>query len=312
MRRDRHDTPLTCPCSWCSCPVTPHWRCSSRVTLVPWSAGRPLSGTAVHSPSMLRGPRLWLSPAPAFCSASQPSCMTGRCVSTAPHPVPCPMSSPAPCPMPHPMPCSTCGSPHSLPTACLCDPQGSVSAECQPQGGQCHCKPNVMGRRCHRCSPGTFGFGPNGCRGEYHEAMPAQLKRIWGTLGLGCWGRMLFAAWSQTPWVPCLSACQCSSEGSVSAVCDSITGQCSCREGAHGQRCDRCQPGHWGFPMCRPCQCNGHAENCDPQTGSCLRCRDHTDGERCQRYVGCVPRLGGYAASRSGSGQGATGSPGPC
>ncbi|NXT60268.1 LAMB1 protein, partial [Chaetops frenatus] len=76
-------------------------------------------------------------------------------------------------------------------------------------------------------------------------------------------------------------------EGSVSTICDSTTGQCPCREGTHGPRCDRCQPGHWGFPVCRPCQCNGHAENCDPRTGSCLRCRDHTDaGSRCDE---CAP-----------------------
>lgn len=64
---------------WCSCPVTPHWRCSLRVTPVPWSAERPLSGTTVPSPSMLQGPRLWLSLAPASCTASQPSFMMGHC-----------------------------------------------------------------------------------------------------------------------------------------------------------------------------------------------------------------------------------------
>lgn len=108
-------------------------------------------------------------------------------------------------------------------------------------------------------------------------------RETWALQGWGHGEGMLSTAWGQTLWVLCFPACQCSREGSVSTICDSTTGQCPCREGTHGPRCDRCQPGHWGFPICRPCQCNGHAENCDPRTGSCLRCRDHTDGERCQR-----------------------------
>ena len=48
--------------------------------------------------------------------------------------------------------------------ACNCDPQGSESAICDDWGGQCVCKPNVIGRRCDRCAPGTYGFGPAGCR----------------------------------------------------------------------------------------------------------------------------------------------------
>lgn len=80
-----------------------------------------------------------------------------------------------------------------------------------------------------------------------------------------------------------LVACQCSSQGSLSSFCDNFNGQCPCRPGAFGLRCDHCQPGHWGFPNCRPCQCNGRSEECDPRTGSCLHCRGHTQGERCQR-----------------------------
>lgn len=49
---------------------------------------------------------------------------------------------------------------------CQCDPTGSVSALCSSLGGACQCKANVVGRRCDRCAPGTFGFGPEGCRGE--------------------------------------------------------------------------------------------------------------------------------------------------
>ena len=51
-----------------------------------------------------------------------------------------------------------------FPVACECDPQGSLSSVCDPNGGQCQCRPNVVGRRCDRCAPGTFGFGPSGCK----------------------------------------------------------------------------------------------------------------------------------------------------
>lgn len=52
------------------------------------------------------------------------------------------------------------------PPACDCDPQGSVSSLCDVRGGQCRCRPNVIGRRCDQCAPGTYGFGPSGCIGE--------------------------------------------------------------------------------------------------------------------------------------------------
>ncbi|XP_036801753.1 laminin subunit beta-1-like [Oncorhynchus mykiss] len=45
------------------------------------------------------------------------------------------------------------------------------------------------------------------------------------------------------------------------------------------------RPGQWGFPGCRPCQCNGHADGCNPQTRECQACRDYTDEQLCGRCV---------------------------
>lgn len=125
-----------------------------RVTPLPWDVGRPLRGIAALSIFTPWCSHRWPSPAPGSCTASQPSCTTGHCVSTALTALH----------TPHRM--LVTGTHCVLPAACLCDPQGSLSAECQPHGGQCRCKPNVVGRRCHRCSLGTFGFGPGGCRRE--------------------------------------------------------------------------------------------------------------------------------------------------
>jgi coxsackievirus/adenovirus receptor len=47
---------------------------------------------------------------------------------------------------------------------CQCDPTGSHSSVCATIGGQCDCKPNVIGRRCNKCAPATYGFGQSGCR----------------------------------------------------------------------------------------------------------------------------------------------------
>ena len=58
----------------------------------------------------------------------------------------------------------------SLP-ACNCDPTGTRRDEngtliCDAVGGQCECKANVIGQRCDRCAPGSFGFGSEGCTGK--------------------------------------------------------------------------------------------------------------------------------------------------
>uniref|UniRef100_A0A7N5ZVU5 Laminin, beta 1b n=1 Tax=Anabas testudineus TaxID=64144 RepID=A0A7N5ZVU5_ANATE len=73
-------------------------------------------------------------------------------------------------------------------------------------------------------------------------------------------------------------ACDCDLRGSISAFCHEVTGQCGCLPGVTGRQCSHCLSGHWGFPQCRPCHCNGHSEYCHPLTGECQGCRDFTTG----------------------------------
>lgn len=54
---------------------------------------------------------------------------------------------------------------------CHCSPTGSESKICKQDGGSCKCKVNVVGRRCDRCAPGTYGFGPEGCKGNHKDVV---------------------------------------------------------------------------------------------------------------------------------------------
>ncbi|KAB0376143.1 hypothetical protein FD755_012786 [Muntiacus reevesi] len=149
---------------------------------------------------------------------------------------------------------------------------GAVACKCHPQGSK---GPSCsrLGGQC-QCKPGVTGRRCDACST--------------GSYGLGQRG---------------CHSCHCHPQGSKSTMCDQVSGQCPCRGQVTGRHCDRCLAGYFGFPNCRPCLCNGLAELCDPETGSCLNCGGFTTGRNCEIKRICLDRcIDGYYGNPS-SGQ---------
>ncbi|XP_071040425.1 laminin subunit beta-1 isoform X2 [Parasteatoda tepidariorum] len=185
---------------------------------------------------------------------------------------------------------------------CACDPTGSLSTNCDNLGGQCTCKAHVVGRRCDRCAPGTYGFGPAGCRpcdcnsvgslDNFCDAQSGNCKCRPNTYGRQC-DECQPGFWNY----PNCERCDCNGHADT---CDSRTGYCiDCSDFTAGPKCDRCDTGYYGDPRigvgipCRPCPCPGvagsglsHAQSCelDPRSQNVLcLCDVGYAGERCDR-----------------------------
>ncbi|KAK6634441.1 hypothetical protein RUM43_011842 [Polyplax serrata] len=177
---------------------------------------------------------------------------------------------------------------------CECDPTGSRSYECDPLGGQCDCKPNVVGRRCDKCAPGTYGFGPEGCIGRdlflwdatFGDRCDRCIEGYYGDPRLGI----------DIPCRPCPCPGSLETGHSFASRCylDQRTNDvvCECHAGYAGARCDVCSDNYFGDPelpggSCQACNCSNNVDvtrpgNCDPKTGHCLQCLFNTEGEHCE------------------------------
>ncbi|MEQ2276211.1 hypothetical protein XENORESO_015778, partial [Xenotaenia resolanae] len=132
---------------------------------------------------------------------------------------------------------------------CICSVEGALNGgQCEDSTGSCQCKANVEGHRCDRCKRGFYGLSLSN--------------------PVGC------------------KKCSCSQIGSLSVLCDPVTGQCPCRPHFHGLTCDVCSRGYWKAPqteLCVPCGCDptwSTSDTCDQETGQC-QCRPGFGGRTC-------------------------------
>ncbi|XP_077572690.1 laminin subunit alpha-5 isoform X2 [Stigmatopora nigra] len=171
---------------------------------------------------------------------------------------------------------------------CACHEVGAESDTCEPFGGQCRCRPNVIGRDCSMCATGYWGFPncrPCSCGTRLCEPMSGECI---------CPPRTLLPECTQCepqtfgchPLVGC-EVCNCSRPGTEApdVNCDILSGQCRCKNNVVGRQCDRCASGYYGYPNCQPCDCNEagtEEEVCNSFTGQC-RCKENVEGSRCDQ-----------------------------
>jgi len=187
---------------------------------------------------------------------------------------------------------------------CGCDVTGSLSVECDAVCGQCQCKEGVVGRRCDQCAPGTYGFGPQGCRpcschefgsnDNFCDASTGQCTCISNVGGRTC-DMCRVGFWG----FPQCRPCQCNGNADT---CDALTGACEeCKDYTSGDFCERCEDGYYGDPRigvripCKACMCPGgpnttvqHADTCsfDPRTQEVFcNCKLGYTGKNCERCI---------------------------
>uniref|UniRef100_A0A8B9CK18 Laminin subunit alpha 3 n=1 Tax=Anser brachyrhynchus TaxID=132585 RepID=A0A8B9CK18_9AVES len=170
---------------------------------------------------------------------------------------------------------------------CNCHSEGAMSPTCSPLGGQCMCRPNVIGRQCSRCQTGYYGFPfckPCSCGQRLCDDITGKCICPPRTVKPKCevCEKHYF---SYHPLAGCES-CNCSERGVINAAspdCEKNNGQCKCKPGIKGRQCDQCAPGTYSFPNCVPCNCNRDGTEpdvCDPHTGICL-CKENVEGAEC-------------------------------
>ncbi|XP_015510641.1 laminin subunit beta-1-like isoform X1 [Neodiprion pinetum] len=162
--------------------------------------------------------------------------------------------------------------------ACECNLTGSHSLLCNQFGGRCSCKTNVIGRRCDSCAPGTYNFGPEGCKPCDCDAVgaldnfcnvetgrctchPNTYSRTCGLCQPGFWN------------FPHCRRCECNGHADS---CDSKTGACiNCQDSTTGHNCDMCIATFYGDPRigvdipCRQCPCPGAIASGHSYADSC-------------------------------------------
>nr|XP_036864248.1 laminin subunit alpha-1 isoform X1 [Manis javanica] len=127
-------------------------------------------------------------------------------------------------------------------------------------GGVCtNCLQNTMGINCETCIDGYY---------RPHKVSPYENDPCrpcdcdpWGSLGSVCIKDDLHSDLHKGKW----------------------PGQCPCKQGYAGEKCNHCQFGYKGYPACVSCACSrAGSVNEDPCSEPCL-CKENVEGKNCDR-----------------------------
>lgn len=174
---------------------------------------------------------------------------------------------------------------------CNCDYYGSNSFECEQFGGQCDCKPFIIGRQCEACKTGYYGFPdckpcdcPSTalCQKDTGECICPD--RVTGEKCDQC----MPYTFGYDQIIGC-EECNCHPLGVANnnLQCDLESGVCDCKSNVVGRSCDHCQFGFFNFPYCEPCKCDIRGttfEICDQNDETCF-CKKNVQGRECNQCV---------------------------
>ncbi|XP_023679312.1 laminin subunit alpha-1-like isoform X3 [Paramormyrops kingsleyae] len=180
---------------------------------------------------------------------------------------------------------------------CNCSQVGSLSDRCNREGA-CLCIQGVAGVKCDHCAPNHYGTVETGCKEcicahTHGHCLPDTGQCVCppNTRGQAC-GLCEDLHWDHSLETGC-KPCDCSAVGALMPHCDLSSGQCLCRRGFDGPRCDRCAPGFSGYPKCAPCRCNMRGtreEFCNKDMAACICrdrgicvCKDNVHGVSCNK-----------------------------
>ncbi|NXP79219.1 LAMB3 protein, partial [Ramphastos sulfuratus] len=154
---------------------------------------------------------------------------------------------------------------------CSCNVLGTrQDMPCDDETGRCFCLPNVVGTDCEQCAAGHWelesgrgcracGCHPQGSHSLHCNQFTGQCPCREGFTGRTCSASQVQVCPDRhygDAWGRC-TECDCDFQGTEDVGCDKTTGQCLCRPGVTGARCDQCQRGHCstypGCELCHPC-----------------------------------------------------------
>ena len=132
-------------------------------------------------------------------------------------------------------------------TGCGCDKRGSDDCD---KDGNCICKINFKGEKCHQCQDNYFRFPfCQACNCDANGSIDQQCNENGTCLCKdNVQGPKCLKCEPEFYGHPDCKACDCKS-GSVDNLCDS-NGVCRCGENFSGNKCDSCQVGYFNYPSC--------------------------------------------------------------